>query len=275
MLLPGGVKTLFYYNQPVCTDNLFSISLPLKIITQFTKHFLNFTEVIFPYSLHLNRIPWLKLIIVICSLLFLLFITRYKKDLEVENNKRKLLGDYFFTIGMGYYCFLSFASVYYGYDWGELYRVSGFGILFILNAFWIYIFSNTVNWRKYILVILTISSICKISYGIRYELLSQKSRFNFQDYRQSVQSIIDYTEGRWDEVYVYLGEPCEDTNLLYMLQYYNIIYSLPFEVSQYKDQKEKTSSVILCTEKDLNHFQVLKYRFNKIPGLDKVYSIVN
>ncbi|SVD94311.1 uncharacterized protein METZ01_LOCUS447165, partial [marine metagenome] len=83
MLLPGVVKTLFYYNQPVCTDNLFSISLPSKIITQFAKHFLNFTEVIFPYSLHLNRIPWLKLIIVICSLLFLLFITRYKKDLEV------------------------------------------------------------------------------------------------------------------------------------------------------------------------------------------------
>ena len=60
-----------------------------------------------------------------------------------------------------------------------------------------------------------------------------------------------------------------------MLKYYDLIYSLPFEVSQYKDQKEKTSSVILCTEKDLNHFQVLKYRFNKIPGLDKVYSVVN
>ena len=274
MLLPGGVKTLFYYNQPVCTDNLFSISLPLKIITQFTKHFLNFTEVIFPYSLHLNRIPWLKLIIVICILLFLLFITRYKKDLEVENNKRKLLGDYFFIVGMSYYCILSFASVYYDSNWGELYRVSGFGILFILNGFWLYIFSYTIKWRKYILVILTISSICKISYGIRYELLSQKSRFNFQDYRQSVKSIIDYAEGRWDEVYVYLGEPWEDTNLLYMLQYYDIIYSLPFEVSQYNSNREETNSVIFCTEMDLNHFQSNKYKLNNISGLKTVYAVI-
>ena len=275
MLLPGVVKTLFYYNQPVCTDNLFSISLPLKIITQFTKHFLNFTEVIFPYSLHLNRIPWLKLIIVICSLLFLLFITRYKKDLEVENNKRKLLGNYFFTVGMSYYCILSFASVYYDSNWGELYRVSGFGILFILNGFWLYIFSYAIKWRKYILIILMISSITKISYVLRYEILSERHRFLFQDYRRSVNSIIDYVDGRREEVFVYIGEPWEDINLFYLLKYYDLIYSLPFEVGQYKDQQEKISSVILCTEKDLNHFQVLKYRFNKIPGLDKVYSVVN
>ena len=198
-----------------------------------------------------------------------------KKDSDTGFNRKKLLGDYFFTIGISYYCILSFASVYCNYNYSDLYRVSGFGILFILNGFWLYIFSYAIKWRKYILIILMISSITKISYGLRYEILSERHRFLFQDYRRSVNSIIDYVDGRREEVFVYIGEPWEDINLFYLLKYYDLIYSLPFEVSQYKDQKEKTSSVILCTEKDLNHFQVLKYRFNKIPGLDKVYSVVN
>ena len=197
-----------------------------------------------------------------------------KKDSDTGFNRKKLLGDYFFTIGISYYCILSFASVYCNYNYSDLYRVSGFGILFILNGFWLYIFSYAIKWRKYILIILMISSITKISYGLRYELLSERHRFLFQDYRQSVNSIIDYVDGRWEDVFVYIGEPWEDINLFYLLKYYDLIYSLPFEVSQYKDQQEKISSVIFCTEMDLNHFQSKKYRYNKISGLDKVYSVI-
>ena len=275
ILFPGVIKGLFFYKEIVRTHNLFSFNTPLIIITQLSKHFLDFTEIILPYSLHLNRAPLLKgLICLICLFIFLLMIWQ-KKDSDTGFNRKKLLGDYFFTIGISYYCILSFASVYCNYNYSDLYRVSGFGILFILNGFWLYIFSYAIKWRKYILIILMISSITKISYGLRYEILSERHRFLFQDYRRSVNSIIDYEDGRREEVFVYIGEHWEDINLFYLLKYYDLIYSLPFEVSQYKDQKEKTSSVILCTEKDLNHFQVLKYRFNKIPGLDKVYSVVN
>jgi hypothetical protein len=184
------------------------------------------------------------------------------------------LGDFFLTVGICYYGILSLVSIFYGVDWGTLYRVSGFGILFILNSFWIYIFSSNNTWKKFILVILMISTTAKISYGLRYEIINRKHRFLFRDYRVSVERIINYNLGRWDQVFIYLGEPWQDTNLLYMLKYYDMIYSLPFKVSQYKNDQGDSSSVMLCTSNDLNHFISKKYRFEAISGLDNVYSVI-
>ena len=179
---------------------------------------------------------------------------RYSKDSGYGGNKKKLLGNYFFTIGISYYCILSFASVYYNYDWGALYRVSGFGLLFMLNAFWIYTFTY-VNWRKYILVILIISSITKVTYGLRYEILSNQHRFLFQDYRESIKAIIDYTNKEYEDIYVYIDKSGLGRNLYYMLLYYDLIYSLPFEVNKFSNNIIKSTSVIFCTEIDLNQFR--------------------
>ena len=272
MLLPGVIKALFFYREIIRTYNLFSFRTPLEIIAQLIKHFQNFTEIILPYSLHLNKMPWFKGIISLTCLFLLLVLMRYSKDSGYGGNKRKLLGNYFFTIGISYYCILSFASVYYNYDWGALYRVSGFGLLFMLNAFWIYIFTY-VNWRKYILVILIISSITKVSYGLRYEILSNQHRFLFQDYRESIKAIIDYTNKEYKDIYVYIDKSGLGRNLYYMLLYYDLIYSLPFDVNKFSNNIIKSTSVIFCTEIDLNQFNSNQYSINKITGLKQVYAI--
>ena len=273
MLLPGAIKTLFFYNsQPIHMEKIFSLSMPLEIITQLTKHFLNFTEIILPYSLHLNRIPWIKLILVLSYLLFLLLTKRYQIDSKVGDKKRRLLGNYFFTIGISYYCFLSFASICYNYDWGDLYRVSGFGILFMLNAFWLYICSY-IKWERGIIVILMITSIMKVSYGLRYEILSNQHRFLYQDYRDSIKEIINYVDKGCKDIYVYTDESWQGRNLYYMLLYYDLIHSLPYAINVYSNNVIKSPSVMFCTKMDLNQFDSKQYSINKISGIEKVYAI--
>jgi len=274
MLLPGLIRALFFYTQKSHFEMIFSINMPVEVIDQLTKHFLNFTEIILPYSLHLNHLPWIKLFIVSGCLLILLLLIKYQKDSgETEYNKRILLANYFFTIGCSYYCILSFAAVYYNYDWGELYRVSGYGIIFMLSAFWIYT-SSFVKWSKYVLVILILSSMTKVSYGLRYEILSNQHRFLFQDYRQSVKEIIEYinTEDVTEDVYVYTDKSGYGRNLHHMLSYYDLIHSLPFDINVYSNSI-KQSSIILCSDLDLDQFNASIYRINKIPGIEGVYAI--
>ena len=182
------------------------------------------------------------------------------------------MGNYFFTIGISYYCILSFASIYYDYDWGNLYRVSGFGILFILNAFWLYIYSY-IKWERGILVILMITSLTKVSYGLRYEILSNQHRFLYQDYRDSINKIINNIDEGCKDIYVYTDESWQGRNLYYMLIYYDFIYSLPFAINEYSNNVIKSPSVLFCTKMDLNQFNSKQYIINKISGIEKVYAI--
>ena len=273
MLLPGALKTLFYYNQPIYREKFFSLSMPKDFFIQLTIHFLNFTEIILPYSLHLDHLPWIKLFIVSGCLLILILLKKYQKDSgETEYNNRILLANYFFTIGCSYYCILSFAAVYYDYDWGELYRVSGYGIIFMLSAFWIYTISF-FKWSKYILVILILSSMTKVSYGLRYEMLSNQHRFLFQDYRQSVKEIIEYVNTEYEDIYVYTDRSGHGRNLYYMLSYYDLIHSLPFELHEYSNRIKQSPYIVLCSDLDLDQFNTKIYSINKIPDIERVYAI--
>ena len=273
MLLPGILKVLFFYTQKSHSEMIFSINMPIEIINQLTKHFLNFTEIILPYSLHLDHLPWIKLFIVSGCLLILILLKKYQKDSgETEYNNRILLANYFFTIGCSYYCILSFVAVYYNYDWGVLYRVSAFGIIFMLSAFWIYTYSF-IKWRKYILVILIISSMTKVSYGLRYEILSNQHRFLFQDYRQSVKEIIEYVNTEYKDVYVYTDKSGHGRNLYYILSYYDLIHSLPFEIHEYSNSIKQSPYIVLCSDSDLNEFNINQYSINKISAIERVFAI--
>ena len=275
ILIPGIIKGLFFYTQKFHSEMIFSINMPIEILSQLTKHFLNFTEIIFPYSLHLDHFPWIKMFIVIGCLLIVLLLKKYQKDSgATENTNRILLANYFFTIGCSYYCILSFAAVYYNYDWGALYRVSGYGIIFMLSAFWVYT-SSFIKWRKYILVILIISSMTKVSYGLRYEILSNQHRFLFQDYRQSVKEIIEYVNTEYEDIYVYTDKSGHGRNLYYMLSYYDLIHSLPFEIHEYSNSIKQTPYIVLCSDLDLDQFNNKIYTINKIPSIGRVFAIKN
>ena len=273
ILLPGAIKSALFYTQQFHRDKILSINMPKEILTQLTKHFLNLTEIIFPYSLHLNHLPWIKMFIVISCLLIVLLLKKYQKDPAGKENTNKIfLVKYFITIGCSYYCILSFAGVYYNYDWGELYRVSGFGIIFLLNGFWIYMLTF-VRWEKYILILLIISSLTKISYGLRYEILSNEYRFLFQDYRKSVKGIIEYVNTEDEDIYVYTEKSGRGRNLYYMLSYYNLIHSLPFEVHAYSDSIRQFPYIVLCSDLDLDQFNNKIYSIDKIPSIGRVFAI--
>ena len=273
-IFPGLIKTLFYYPM---------ISHPEKILTwpmlpdffyQLSKNLLNLTEIILPYSFHLNALPWVKAVIVIIFPLCIFYLISLNKRPSEEKEKAIVLGQFFLIVGICYYSILSFASVYYGHDWGNLHRVSGFGILFFLNAFWIYVYTFARKWKKLVLVALMIISVGKIGFGIRYEIINQDYRFLFQDYRDSIAKLIYHTEGKWDDVFVYTSESWQGRNLYYMLKYYNMVYSLPFNVLEFSKQDNNTPSIIFFTLADINVFQSKGLLYNKLDYLDNVYSLI-
>ena len=151
--------------------------------------------------------------------------------------------------------------------------MSGFGILFILCAFWVYIFSLPNLWRKYLLIILIISSISKISYGLRYELNSRGHRFLFNDYQETAANIVEFTNIVLGDLLIYTGFQWQGDNLFYILKYYDIIYSKPFNIKKYSREIENTKSMILCTDFDLTKFESSKYKWSLIPNMDKVYLV--
>ena len=57
----------------------------------------------------------------------------------------------------------------------------------------------------------------KVSYGLRYEILSNQHRFLFQDYRESVKEIIEYVNTEYKNIYVYIDKSGHGRNLYYML----------------------------------------------------------
>ena len=113
----------------------------------------------------------------------------------------------------------------------------------------------------------------KVSYGLRYEILSNQHRFLYQDYRDSIKEIINYVDKGCKDIYVYTDESWQGRNLYYMLLYYDLIYSLPFDVNKFSNNIIKSTSVIFCTEIDLNQFNSNQYSINKITGLKQVYAI--
>ena len=207
----------------------------------------------------------------ICSFLFIVYLIYRGSSAPEKNEKVLILGNYFLTIGICYYLLLSLASVYYDYNWGDLYRVSGFGILFILNAFWIYVYLLAKNWKKATYIILILLSFTKIGDGIRYEMINKHYRFLFQDYRVSITKLISHIDSDCKDVFVYIGQPWEGTNLFYMVNYYDMIYSLPFKVTEYSNQKESIGSVLLCTKMDLPYFKNYKFDFTEI-NKQKVFA---
>ena len=272
ILAPGIVIAIFWDN-PGYLKNIFSLDAPYSLITQFVKHIMNFTEIIIPYSLHLNAIPWLKLLIGMACLFICLMMYK-KKDLTEPNDNRILLGNCFFTIGISYYCILSLAAIYYEYPWGNVYRVSGFGIFFILNAFWIYIFCFPNARKKFILVILVLSSLTKLSYGLRYEILSHKHRLLHYDYRHTAETVKNFIKykGNKDKLLIYTVGNWEGKNLYYILRYYDLIYSLPFQVERYVESQED-DTILLCAFSDLHIFNQTDIDYESINNLEGFYSI--
>ena len=115
----------------------------------------------------------------------------------------------------------------------------------------------------------------KVSYGLRYEILSNQHRFLFQDYRQSVKEIIEYVNTEYEDVCVYTDKSGHGRNLYYILSYYDLIHSLPFEIHEYSNSIKQTPYIVLCSDLDLDQFNTKIYCINKIRGIEKVYAIKN
>jgi len=280
VLVPMIIKSLFSMGLQSHYQNIFSLDAGINFITEMMKHMMNLTEIIIPYSLNLNSIPWLKLLIGLCCISICLII-HYNKDINESYGKRYLFGEFYLIIGLSYYCILSFASVYLGSNsifntsWGDNYRVSGFGIIFLLTAFWIYVLCLNNSKKKYILIFLVLLSLTKISYGLRYEIIAQKHRFLFNDYRKTVESVWNFmrNEGENDRLLIYTFGGWEGKNLYYMLKYYDLIYSLPFQVERYVESDGYEDVIILCAYPDLDNFNKNYLNYSSINNLDGVYSI--
>jgi hypothetical protein len=252
-------------------ENVFAWTMPKEVLNQLVKHFLNLTEIILPYSLHINAFPWVKMFFIFTCIITLLFSIYQTKGIHHNHDKAITLANFFLTIGISYYGFLSLASIYAGFSWGDLYRVSGFGILFMLNSFWIYVYVYAPNWKKYILIAMMFSSITKLGYGVRYEIINQKNRFLFQDYRDSITNIVSDLDKNCGGIFVHIGNSWEATNLFLMLKYYNINYFFPFKILEYSKQQERTGSILLCTKMDLPYFKNYKFDFTEI-NKQKVFA---
>ena len=113
----------------------------------------------------------------------------------------------------------------------------------------------------------------KVSYGLRYEILSNQHRFLFQDYRQSVKEIIKYVNTEYKDVYVYIDKSGHGRNLYYMLSYYDLVHSLPFHINEYSNSIKQSPYIVLCSDSDLNEFNINQYSINKISGIERVFAI--
>jgi len=249
VILPGIIKSLFFYPQETYPDALFDISAPKLFSIQFLKNLSRLSEIILPYSQHLEGYIIIKIIITFSLLIFFIKIV-YSSRISNDEDKMILFSDFLLSVGIFYYLFLSISSIYYNYDWANLYRVSGFGLIFIIIPFWIYTFNYIQNWSNYILGILIFSTLLKIGNGIRYELNNQEYRFLFQDYRQSVDNIITIADDNIDNIYVYANDSWEGTNLYYMLCYASDIGRIPMRIINTDGNNFFGNSMFLCYEKD-------------------------
>ena len=95
----------------------------------------------------------------------------------------------------------------------------------------------------------------------------------FQDYRASIEEIIEYVNPEYKDVYVYTDKSGHGRHLYYILSYYDLIHSLPFDVNLYSNSLKPSPSIVLCSDLDLDEFNAKKYNINKISGIERVYAI--
>ncbi len=271
-ILPGAVKTLFFSDKVSYPGKILAWTMPAEVFNQLSKHLLNLTEIILPYSLHLNAFPLIKLFVVTICFFPLIYSIYIGKTSSEKNDKIIVLSDLFLTIGICYYGILSLANIYFDYNWGDLYRVSGFGILFILNSFWINVYVYADRWKKLAWIVLMVSFFTKIGYGIRYEMINQDSRFLFQDYRDSIAKLIRYTNGKFENIFVYSDDSWQGANLYYMLKYYDLVHTLPFGVLNYSEQVIEHPSILFCASTDIKVFETKGFSLNKIDYPRDIYS---
>lgn len=273
MVLPGIIKALFFYDNPGNLDYILSFNFYSAFLSQIGKHISNFSEIVLPYSLHLNQYQFSKLLLGIIIFAIILVILN-SKNLKNHNN-RKMLGKLFFTLGISYYLFLSVSALYYNYSWGDLYRVSGFGIIFIFISFWVFVFSfiEKYNFKIWVLVFLGFLTIGKFGYGIRYESIASETRFLFYDYRNSINNIKKALPAQTKVIYILTSGPWQGENLYYMLSYFNSIYSLPFHIKKYNGTSLDKNEVLLVAEKAINKLSNYSINPTKLPEVDQILLI--
>ena len=281
MLIPGIFKSISSVDNNTSIKNIFSNESPNIFLDQIFKHISNLKEIIMPNILYLNRIPIMKFSIGFLCLLFCLYMFFKDYKSKKELNDKKLIGDLFFIIGLSYYFFLSFASAYlrtdsiYSTDWGNIYRVSGFGIIFFLVSFWVYLRYSKILKREIIIYMLIVFCFGKFAYGLRYEFIYGKTRLLFDDYRNTANSVIDYMgQSNNNKLIVYTSGYHQGKNLYYILKYYDMIYSLPFQVENLTDSKyEINNATLFCAVNDLEYFNKNKNNLEKIKNLNGFYII--
>ncbi len=281
ILLPGILKSILAVDNNSSLKNVLSKETPIIFFDQITKHLMNLTEIILPYNLHINSFPKVKLFIGFFCITFCLFLY-FKKNIQNEKNyDKKLMGDYFFTVGMFYYFLLSFATLYLGNtsifstDWGNIYRVSGFGILFLLITFWIYIIYFKVLKKKFVLYILTFLCFIKISYGIRYEMIYAPTRLLFNDYRQSAELVRNFMleKSKNNKLLIYTFGGYQGKNLYYILKYYELFNPLPFKVERLTENNRNEDLITFCAINDLDNFDKNINTFHRVTDLDGIFCI--
>ncbi len=283
MLIPGIIKSLLSVDNSASIKNLVSFESLNTFLNQTYKHIGNLKEIILPNILHLNRFPILKFSIGISFLIFCSFIFFKNNKSANQSRDKKLIGDLFFVVGLSYYFFLSFASSYlgtesiYSTDWGSIYRVSGFGIIFFLISFWIYASYVNIIKKEFIIYILTVFCFCKLAHGLRYEFIYGPSRLLFDDYRNSANSVIDYMEKSGNnKLIIYTSGHYQGKNLYYILKYYDMIHLLPFQVKSLEESDRKSNdTTFFCAENDLKYFNKNTGKAKKIKNLKGFYLIAS
>ena len=281
MLIPGIIKSLLSVDNSTSMINLFSFESIKIFFSQAYKHIGNLKEVIFPNILHFNKFPVIKFSIGFFLLIFCTYVFLKKNKKQSQSQNTKLVGDLFFVMGLSYYIILSFASSYlgkesiYSTDWGSIYRVSGFGIIFFLTAFWVYVIYIDIFKKEFIIYALAISCSCKVAYGLRYELIYGPTRLLFDDYRNSANTVINYMEkSKYNKLVIYTSGHYQGKNLYYLLKYYDMIYSLPFKIETLEASNKKKNNVnFFCAKNDLHFFNKSIDKEKKVKNLNGFYLI--
>lgn len=281
LLFPGILKSMISVDNNSSLENILSIKAPMIFYDQIIKHIKNLVEIVIPYNLHLNKFPEIKLVIGLSCVVFCL-VNFFYNNIHVNKISRKnIMADFFLTVGLSYFFFLSLASVYlgdtsiYSTDWGNIYRVSGFGILFLLCAFWIYIKNLKNLKRSFVFYVLLLLCFGKLSYGLRYEILASNTRLFFSDYRTIGNSVKNYMIGTEDneKLLIYTFGSHQGKNLYYILKYYNFLNPLTFKIDNLTEFNHTDNAVKLCAYSDLETFSKAKYEAQSIDNFRAIYLL--
>ena len=114
-------------------------------------------------------------------------------------------------------------------------------------------------------------------YGLRYEFIYGPTRLLFDDYRNSAISVIDYMEkSGYDKLIIYTSGHYQGKNLYYILKYYDMIHSLPFQVKSLEESDRESNNItFFCAENDLKHFNKNTEKAKKIKNLKGFYLVAS